>query len=124
MNDRIDRFDQNEMTPEELASFASDHSIPRVVTKPEDVGNLDLGPVLVVHGTIDEAGLSYAHAFGPYGSIRTALKSIREGQAEDTCVKTIIRLIPDGSIVLSAADIFGIDVSDDDESDDAKALVN
>ncbi len=88
-------IDIDTLTDDERAAFAADHQTPRVITHAEDVGNLDRGPVVIVHGLLDEIGGTYAHAFGPFRDIRTALQAGPANNPEDDCVKSIVVLLSD-----------------------------
>lgn len=112
------------LSDEEKAKVAADTATPRIITKPEEVGNLALGPVVVVHGTLTPLGTGYAHAFGPYENIGEALRLIAsEGHAQDHCIKSVIRLIPDpagGFLLIPYADILSIEDDPDGTVADAK----
>ncbi len=98
------------ITEKDRDALADDPSIVRIVVKPGEVGNFDLGPVLVIHGLLDKRGTEYAHAFGPYPTIRDAIETIetRDAESGDRCIKSIIRLIPDpegGMAVIDVAEL-------------------
>lgn len=127
-------------TPEELAAERErgedrDRMIIRILTKPENVGDEDFGPVVIMHqpqaGTLLDGDI-YAHVFGPYMSIRDAIHEIEtlSAQSGDHCYKVIMPFIPQGQATLvRMSDLIeglGIEVPDIEPEDDGNKppLVN
>lgn len=80
-----------------------------IILPSEDEGNLDAGPVIIIHTSENEAlhsGKTTATSFGPFVSVRNALEyaSQFDSVTEDECFKTIIGLNTVGNLVTLEGD--------------------